>query len=53
MMDASEQIYLLDKDQLRSFKKTRESFMPVYPPELLSDKDLNDIVAFLISVGTK
>jgi len=53
MMDASEQIYLLDKDKLRSFKKTRESFMPVYSPELLSDKDLDDIVAFLIGAGTK
>jgi len=53
MMDASEQIYLLDKAKLKSFKKTRESFMPVYTQELLSDKDLNDIVAFLISVGTK
>ncbi len=53
MMDASEQIYLLDKANLRSFKKSRESFMPVYTPELLSDKDLDDIVAFLISVGAK
>jgi cytochrome c oxidase cbb3-type subunit III len=53
MMDASEQIYLLEKDKLRSFKKSRESFMPVYKPDLLSDKDLEDIVAFLISVGAK
>jgi cytochrome c oxidase cbb3-type subunit III len=53
MMDASEQIYLLDKDKLRSFKKSRESMMPVYSPNLLSDKDLDDIVAYLISVGAK
>jgi cytochrome c oxidase cbb3-type subunit III len=53
MMDASEQIYLLDKDKLRSFKKSRESLMPVYNPELLSDGDLEDIVAFLVSVGAK
>jgi cytochrome c oxidase cbb3-type subunit 3 len=53
MMDASEQIYLLDKDKLRSFKKSRESMMPVYKPDLLSDKDLDDIVAYLISVGAK
>jgi cytochrome c oxidase cbb3-type subunit III len=53
MIDASEQIYLLDKSTLRSFKKSRQSFMPVYTAEQLSDKDLNDIVAFLISVGTK
>jgi hypothetical protein len=53
MMDASEQIYLLDKNKLRSFQKSRESMMPTYTPELLSDKDLEDIVAYLISVGAK
>jgi putative heme-binding domain-containing protein len=53
MMDASEQIYLLEKDKLRSFKKSRESMMPIYKPDLLSDKDLDDMVAFLISVGAK
>lgn len=53
IMDASEQIYLLEKDKLLSFKKSRESMMPVYNPEVLSDKDLDDIVAYLISVGAK
>ena len=53
MMDVSEKIYLLEKDKLRSFKKSRESMMPVYKPDVLSDKDLDDIVAYLISVGTK
>jgi len=53
MIDSSEQIYLLDKDKLRSFKKSRESLMPVYKPDTLSDKDLDDIVAFLTSVGTR
>jgi putative heme-binding domain-containing protein len=53
MMDSSEQIYLLEKDKLRSFKKSRESMMPIYKPDLLSDKDLEDIVAFLVSVGAK
>ena len=53
MMDASEQIYLLEKDKLRSFKKSRESMMPTYNPDLLSDKDLEDIVAYLVSVGAK
>jgi putative heme-binding domain-containing protein len=53
MMDATEQIYLMEKDKLRSFKKTRESMMPVYKLDLLSDKDLNDIVAYLTSVGAK
>ena len=53
MMDASEQIYLLEKDKLRSFKKSRESMMPVYKPDLLSDKDLDDIIAFLVGLGAK
>jgi cytochrome c oxidase cbb3-type subunit III len=53
MMDSSEQIYLLEKDKLRSFKKSRESMMPKYNPDVLSDKDLEDIVAYLISVGMK
>jgi cytochrome c oxidase cbb3-type subunit III len=53
MMDTNERIYLLEKDKLRSFKKTRESMMPKYDADVLSDKDLDDIVAYLISVGAK
>jgi cytochrome c oxidase cbb3-type subunit 3 len=53
IMDTSEQIYLLDKDKLRSFHKTRESMMPPYNPDILSDQDLDDVVAYLTSVGTK
>jgi mono/diheme cytochrome c family protein len=53
MMDTNERIYLLEKDKLRSFKKTRESMMPKYDPDVLSDKDLDDIVAYLITVGAK
>jgi cytochrome c1 len=52
-MDTSEQIYLLEKDKLRSFQKSRDSLMPVYTQELLSDQDLADIVAYLVSVGAK
>jgi cytochrome c oxidase cbb3-type subunit 3 len=53
MMDAGEQIYLLEKDKLRSFQKSRESIMPTYDGSVLSDKDLEDIVAYLTSVGAK
>ncbi|MGB8582319.1 MAG: c-type cytochrome [Candidatus Sulfotelmatobacter sp.] len=53
MIDASEQIYLLEKDKLRSFQKSRESLMPQYNPDTLSDKDLEDVVAYLTSVGAK
>jgi len=53
VMDSGEKIYLLEKDQLRSFQKNRESMMPRYNPDILSDKDLEDIVAFLVRVGAK
>jgi cytochrome c oxidase cbb3-type subunit 3 len=53
MMDQNEQIYLLEKNKLRSFKKSRESMMPKFGPGILSDTDLEDIVAFLVSVGAK
>jgi len=51
MMDTKEQIHLFQKDKLRSFEKTRESLMPAYDQKMLSDKDLQDIVAFLLSLG--
>ena len=53
VMDSGENIHLLEKDKLRSFQKSRESAMPKYDADVLSDKDLNDIVAFLVSVGAK
>ena len=53
IMDQDEKIHLLEKDKLLSFKKSRESMMPVFNPDVLSDKDLDDIVAYLISVGAK
>ncbi|MGO9127028.1 MAG: c-type cytochrome [Terriglobales bacterium] len=53
MMDASEQIHLFEKDQLRSIKKSRTSMMPAYDASLLSDKELQDIIAYLQSVGGK
>jgi len=53
LMDASENVYMFEKDKLRSFTKTRTSLMPTYDTSLLSDKDLQDIAAYLISVGAK
>ena len=53
IMDSGETIHLIEKDKLRSFRKSRESAMPKYDAEVLSDKDLEDIVAFLVSVGAK
>jgi cytochrome c oxidase cbb3-type subunit 3 len=53
IMDTTERIHLLEKDKLRSFQKTRQSAMPRYADSTLSDKDLDDILAFLVSVGAK
>lgn len=51
VMDQREQLHLLDKASLRSFEKSRESLMPAYDQKQLSDKDLQDIIAFLLTVG--
>ena len=53
IMDSAENIYLLDKSKLKSFQKTRDSAMPKYETDSLSDRELDDIVAFLVSVGAK
>ena len=53
LMDASERVYMFEKDKLRSFQVSRVSLMPVYDNALLNDKDLQDIVTYLLSVGTK
>ena len=53
MMDASENVYLFQKDQLRSIKMSRISTMPRYDTTLLNDKDLQDIIAYLQSVSGK
>jgi len=53
MMDTREQIHLFEKDKLRSFEKSRESLMPAYDQKTLSDKDLQDVVAYLLAVGAQ
>jgi putative heme-binding domain-containing protein len=53
IMDPAEKIYLLEKDTLRSFKKSRMSLMPAYDKSQLSEKELGDIVAYLMSVEAK
>lgn len=53
IMDTAEHLYLLEKDKLRSITKTRQSLMPVYDKSLLSDSDLHDILAYLISVANQ
>jgi cytochrome c oxidase cbb3-type subunit 3 len=51
MMDTREQLHLFEKDKLRSLEKSRESLMPAYDPKMLSDKDLQDLIAYLLAVG--
>jgi cytochrome c oxidase cbb3-type subunit III len=53
MMDMREQLHLFEKNKLRSLEKSRESLMPAYDQKMLSDKDLQDIVAFLLNVGAQ
>jgi len=51
MMDVGEQVHLYEKDKLKSYQKSRVSMMPVFDKDLLSDRDLNDILAYLLSVS--
>ena len=51
MMDTREQVHFFEKDKLRSFEKSRESLMPTYDEKMLPDKDVQDIIAFLLSAG--
>lgn len=53
ILDMSENIHLFEKDKLRAFAKSRVSLMPPYGTGVLSDKDLQDIVAYLVGVGAK
>ena len=53
MMDMTERIHLFEKDKLRSVRTSRDSLMPSYNPTILSGRDLDDIVAYLLSVGMK
>jgi cytochrome c oxidase cbb3-type subunit 3 len=53
MLDLREQLHVFEKDKLRAYEKSRESLMPAYDPKMLSDKDLQDILAFLLSVGAR
>jgi len=53
MMDTRENLHLFEKDRLKSLEKTRESLMPTYDSKALGDKDLQDILAYLLEVGAQ
>ncbi|HTT34247.1 MAG TPA: c-type cytochrome, partial [Methylomirabilota bacterium] len=53
MLDTREQLHLFEKDKLRSYEKRRESAMPAYDQKTLSDKDLQDLIAYLQTAGAQ
>ncbi len=53
MLDTREQLHVFEKDKLRSVETRRESAMPAYDQKTLSDKDLQDLIAYLQSVGAQ
>jgi cytochrome c oxidase cbb3-type subunit III len=53
MLDTREQLHLFEKDKLRSLEKRRESAMPAYDQKVLSDKDAQDLIAYLQTVGAQ
>jgi len=52
MLDTREQLHLFEKDKVRSVAKSRESLMPKYDEKMLPEKDLQDIIAYLLSQGS-
>ena len=53
MLDTREQLHLFEKNKLRSFERRRESAMPAYDEKTVSDKDLQDLIAYLQSIGAQ
>src|SRR5438309_7567440 len=53
MLDTREQLHSFEKSKLRSYEKTRESLMPAYDVKTLPDKDLKDLIAFLLAASSQ
>jgi len=53
MLDTREELHSFEKAKLRSFEKTRESLMPPYDAKSLPEKDLKDLIAFLLAASEK
>jgi putative heme-binding domain-containing protein len=47
MMGMDQQLHLFKKSEVREIVHGTKSLMPAYPPQALSDKDLQDLVAYL------
>jgi cytochrome c oxidase cbb3-type subunit 3 len=52
MIDTREQLHLFDKSKLQSLEETRQSLMPAYDQKMLPEKDLQDLIAFLLAVDS-
>lgn len=48
-LDSREQLHSFDKPSLKSLEKSRQSLMPVYDQKTLPEKDLQDILTFLVN----
>jgi len=53
MLDVREQIHSFDKAQLKSYEKTRTSLMPAYDAKTVGEKDLDDLIAYLLKIGSE
>jgi len=53
MLDTREQLHAFEKSKLRSYEKTRESLMPAYDAKALVEKELRDLIAFLLAASEK
>ena len=53
MLDTREQLHSFEKSKLRSYEKSRDSLMPAYDAKALSDKDLKDVIAFLLAISSE
>jgi len=52
MIDTREQLHLFDKGKLQSMEESRQSLMPAYDQKMLPEKDLQDLLAFLLTVDS-
>ena len=53
MLDTRDVLRSFEKTKLRSYEKSRESLMPAYDAKALPEKDLKDLIAFLLAASEK
>jgi putative heme-binding domain-containing protein len=52
MIDTRERLHLFDKSKLQSLEESRQSLMPAYDQKMLPEKDLQDLLAFLLTIDS-